>query len=126
MWGPFWGAFTAADFEAHKTLAHATPADVEAGRTTQWERRANGHADEMAKRGAGLHDLGTEDEELWKGLEALAEEAARWSATLEASLTDQGRLDHEDVLRGKQKGAPGPSTEERAPWPRRRSTSTRR
>ena len=29
--------------------------------------------DEMAKRGASLHALGTEDEELWKGLEALAE-----------------------------------------------------
>ena len=36
----------------------------------------------------------------WRGLRELAKEACRWSATLEAELGDEQRLDHEDVLQG--------------------------
>ena len=96
MWGLFWAAFGEADFEAHKTLGHATSADVDAGRSTHWERRANDHADSFAKRGAARHALGEPDEALWRGLRELAKEACRWSATLEAELGDGQRLDHED------------------------------
>ena len=41
----------------HKTLAHATAADVAAGKTTEWERRGNGHADRLAKLGAAAHGV---------------------------------------------------------------------
>ena len=39
MWGRVWASFD--KLEASKTKAHATVADVDAGRTTAWERLGN-------------------------------------------------------------------------------------
>eukprot|EP00959_Pyramimonas_sp_CCMP1952_P258510 5403604-Pyramimonas_sp.AAC.1 len=54
MWSPFWTAFEGCDIQAHKTLAQATSKDIEAGRTTVWEKKANSSADQYAKLGACL------------------------------------------------------------------------
>eukprot|EP00959_Pyramimonas_sp_CCMP1952_P207276 4335679-Pyramimonas_sp.AAC.1 len=39
MWSPFWAAFEGRDIQAHQTLAHATRNDIEAGRTTVWDKK---------------------------------------------------------------------------------------
>ncbi len=58
LWSRFFAAFGGdADVQVIKTRAHATLRDVEAGRATQWERRANEHTDRLAKRGAQAHGL---------------------------------------------------------------------
>ena len=98
LWGAFWGSFSPADFQAHKTLGHGTAADVEAGRTTEWGRRGNGKADELAKLGAAAHNTTIEDEYLWRGLSECAAENARWGTELAVSMGEGGLTDHHDVL----------------------------
>eukprot|EP00959_Pyramimonas_sp_CCMP1952_P053431 1117781-Pyramimonas_sp.AAC.1 len=39
LWPPFWSSFVRSDYEAHKTLAHATGEDVNQGGPTWWEKR---------------------------------------------------------------------------------------
>ena len=87
LWGPFWGAFEASDLSAHKTLAHATAADVEAGKSTWWERKANQSADTYAKAGATMHGLTDVDAHLYRGFKALASESCKWAGRLEVSLS---------------------------------------
>eukprot|EP00959_Pyramimonas_sp_CCMP1952_P361043 7561429-Pyramimonas_sp.AAC.1 len=54
MWGPFWAAFEGCDILVHKALARATSKDVEAGRASAWEKKANASADQYAKLGAKM------------------------------------------------------------------------
>ena len=63
LWCRFFGTFDDG-VPVHKTKAHASEADVQAGRTTPWERKANAVADTLAKRGAAMHpDAGPAAEE---------------------------------------------------------------
>ena len=58
LWSRCFAAFGGdADVQVFKTLAHASLGDVEAGRSTHWERRGNEHAYRLAKRGAQAHGL---------------------------------------------------------------------
>ena len=78
LWGRVWGHFTLGDLIAHKTLGHATSADVDAGRSTHWEREANDAVDRFGKLGARMHTgIANREVHLWKGFEELARENAR-------------------------------------------------
>jgi hypothetical protein len=68
------------ELRVNKTKAHATRSDVERGSTTEWERRANNHADELAKRGASLRGLTAEHQLEYRSLANMAFQAARWAA----------------------------------------------
>ena len=83
--------------ELHKTLAHATSADVEKGLTTEWERKGNNHADRLAKAGAKVHPLDIKHFREWKAFRQLAKEAAKWAGTHEVLLRRYGWRDHEDL-----------------------------
>ena len=95
FWGQFWAAFQRSDINMHKTKAHCTRADIDAGVTTEWEFAANRSADEFAKKGAALHGVDSTFYELWRGLEVCAREAAAWAA--EAHILTDGQ-DHEDLM----------------------------
>ena len=54
LWGPFFANFEGEQVEMTKTRAHTTEKQVAEGVTTAWERRANAHADLLAKEGAKI------------------------------------------------------------------------
>eukprot|EP00959_Pyramimonas_sp_CCMP1952_P071576 1494941-Pyramimonas_sp.AAC.1 len=83
MWSPFWAAFEGCDIQAHKTLAHASRNDIEAGRATVWEKKANSSADQYAKLGAIMHGVEDSHAELFRGFKALVAEQGRWAGRLE-------------------------------------------
>ncbi len=89
LWTKYWAQFAGEDVASQKTLAHATEADIEQGRSTYWERRANGHADRLAKRGAADHGLTDLHVEHFLGLAQIAKEAARWAGEQEAWLQER-------------------------------------
>ncbi len=72
-----WASFD--HLPASKTKAHATQADVERGATTDWERKANDHADRLAKQGAALHGVTDHMQLEYRSLASLAFQAARWA-----------------------------------------------
>ena len=84
LWTRFWSQFEGEHVSAVKTLAHATEADIERGRYTQWEKEANSHADRLAKRGAKAHEVPEETVETFFGLVQLVKEAGRWAGEHES------------------------------------------
>ena len=86
----FWASVEASDFTFHKTLGHVTKADVEAGRSTEWEKAANGHADTYAKKGALLHRVCEADRTLAIGLHQVAKQAAMWTGQIIAHIGSTG------------------------------------
>ena len=74
LWQRYMTAFEDEDVRAVKTLAHASRADVQAGRTTEWERFGNSMADELAKKGAQLHGLTEEHDGIIDGCALLTKE----------------------------------------------------
>ena len=76
-----------------KTMAHSTAADVEAGRTTWWEKRGNDLADKYAKRGADAHGDVSACGRVIAGLSAVLREAASWSGWQEKAMTKRGWSD---------------------------------
>ena len=99
MWAPFWASFSRDDFVAHKTKAHCSMTDVNAGVTSLWEKRGNDAADAFAKKGGLMHGAQACDFFLWQGLKALCREAAQWAGHVHAWVGDGevGR-DHDDVV----------------------------
>ncbi len=77
MWTRYFIAFSGEQIVHNKTLAHASAADVEAGRTTWWEKNANNLADQYAKLGAKVHPLSENDFLAFKAYALVANEAAR-------------------------------------------------
>jgi hypothetical protein len=75
------------------TMAHATADDVASGRTTWWERKCNGAADLLAKKGAKLHPTKPDLLRAWQNVDVRAEEVSRFLA---GSTARQG---HHGVMR---------------------------
>jgi len=71
-------------------------AQVQAGETTEWELKANAHADAFAKRGAASHGVSAEQYQLWRGFQCLVEETARWIS--HAHVYQEDHRDHEDLM----------------------------
>ena len=93
MWSRVWASFGPADFSAHKR------GPVHNERTTLWEKKGNDAADEFAKRGASIHGVSQTDYHMWRGLVALAREAARWSGELHALVGGGVECqDHADLM----------------------------
>ena len=97
LWTKFWSAFEGENFEVHKTLAHASSEQVDAGLTTEWERKGNNHADRLAKAGAKAHPLSNKHFREWRALRQVAKEACKWAGTHEVLLRRRGWRDHADL-----------------------------
>jgi hypothetical protein len=97
MWCKFFEQFEEGDYEAHKTLAHPSAKDIEAGKTTAWEMRGNGHADRLAKRGAAFHSIPEQIVGDYFGFMHLVKAAATWAGTHEAWLADGERWDSQSI-----------------------------
>eukprot|EP00973_Karenia_brevis_P014925 2037131-Karenia_brevis.AAC.1 len=80
LWVRFFTAYGDEDVQVHKTLGHATAADVHAGRTTEWERKGNQFADKYARRGAELHGTSSDHVHEVAAMADLARQALQWSA----------------------------------------------
>ena len=98
LWGRFFAAFQGENVSAHKTLAHATNADVEAERTTQWEKKGNDGADTCAKLGARVHDSAVEIDLDARGCSLVVSEAVRWAVEQEVWLADNGLVDAQSIV----------------------------
>ena len=92
----FWAQFLPGDFACHKTLAHATATDVEGGRSTTWEKKANNTADKFAKLGAAIHGYDAEGVEVIKVRHSIASQAALWAGELGSHLSSNSIRDAED------------------------------
>jgi len=79
------------------TKGHATPSDVDAGRSTHWERAANAHADKFAKDGARLHGFTDELVGEVRALLYFLERVAMFLGEMAAFLVDAGLVDHDDL-----------------------------
>ena len=101
LWLPFWAGFEPSDFEAHKTKAHTSHADVGRGLTTAWERKANALADTYAKLGAGLHRLNEQDRWLYEALLLTVQETALWVGRLSAHVSSLPVRDADPLPQGK-------------------------
>ena len=113
MWSPFWSSFDAGDYSASKTLAHATAADVDAGKTTWWEKKSNASADTYAKAGALQHGVEQKHADLVRGFVSLARESRRWSAELEVLLSGNFKDGRPDTVGlGREGQEPEPEPEE--------------
>ena len=97
LWAPFWANFTAEDFKAHKTKAHATAADVERGASTHWERTANAHADALAKKGAACHAVDKDALWLLLGLTEIVSGAVAWAGRLGIHMQEGQWRDAEEL-----------------------------
>ena len=99
MWNAFYASFDdSRSYTVTKVLAHATAADVEAERTTWWQRAGNRHADEAAKEGAKLA-LPEDQLDLAFGLDLIARQAMLYTGKLHARMADRKLLDHaSDVI----------------------------
>ena len=89
----------------HNTLGHATEKDIEAGRSTWWERNANKQADELAKRGARLH--GVTDQALGevRAILAFQQRIVSFLGYHTAWLVDNGLCDHTELQGRKREAA---------------------
>ena len=83
---------------ALKTKAHATLADVEAGRTTFFQKRGNDAADLFAKRGAGAHPSAAEAYQVTKACSLVAQEAVQWAVRQEQWLSEHGLVDSQSIV----------------------------
>ncbi|CAK0889681.1 unnamed protein product [Prorocentrum cordatum] len=99
MWNAFYASFDGSrSYTVTKALAHATAADVEADRTTWWQRAGNRLADEAAKEGAKLA-LADDQLDLAYGLDLIARQAMIFTGKLHARMADRKLLDHaSDVI----------------------------
>ncbi|CAK0790404.1 unnamed protein product, partial [Prorocentrum cordatum] len=99
MWNAFYASFDGSrSYTVTKVLAHASAADVEADRTTWWQRAGNKLADEAAKEGAKLA-LGDDQLNLAYGLDLIAWQAMIFTGKLHARMADRKLLDHaSDVI----------------------------
>ncbi|CAK0795798.1 unnamed protein product, partial [Prorocentrum cordatum] len=62
LWGRIWASFSADDIsDVREVKARATASDVDAGRISPADRKANLRADVLAKEGAELHGLSEGD-----------------------------------------------------------------
>jgi hypothetical protein len=82
LWTRCFAAFDQGDVVVHKLKAHATEADVAAGKTSEWASRGNACADWFARLGPAQHGVGEAH---------LAEVAALSGLAMEAG---RGRLRH--------------------------------
>ena len=98
LWGRYYAAFDADGVMCSKTLAHATATDVEAGRTTQWEKNGNCHADKFAKLGAATHPDTADALCSIKACALVVREAARWAAAQEAWMADNQIHDAQSIM----------------------------
>ncbi|CAK0861684.1 unnamed protein product [Prorocentrum cordatum] len=99
LWQRMWHIFhDPGMLSAFKTKAHCTQTDVEACRTTAWERLANESADSFAKQGAGCHPCAAAAARELAGLNLLAVEAGRWAAQQEILKVDRVWLDADQIL----------------------------
>jgi hypothetical protein len=80
LWVRYFTAFEGENVRVLKTLAHATAGDVDAGRTTEWERKGNALADKYAKLGAAMHGMSELHLQQVAAIGSLAEQAVRWAA----------------------------------------------
>ncbi|MFM7978812.1 MAG: hypothetical protein ACKPKO_05800, partial [Candidatus Fonsibacter sp.] len=94
-WTKFWAQFEGEAVSARKTKAHASEADIAQGRSTYLEKAANGHADRLAKLGAGQHPLPADVVDQYRGLVQLVREAAGWAARKENWMREAGLWDAE-------------------------------
>jgi hypothetical protein len=78
----YFTAFEGEEVRVLKTLAHASAGDVDAGRTTEWERRGNIHADKYAKLGAAMHGMSQQHLHQLAAFGSLAEQTVRWGAEM--------------------------------------------
>ena len=109
LWTKFWAQFEGEEVSATKTLAHATDNDIEQGKSTHWERAANGHADRLAKLGAADHVLPQETVDSFLGLAQLVKEAARWAGEHEEWLGELGHRDAGSIVDPPLQAMPCPS-----------------
>ena len=98
LWGRFFSAFDGEEAEAHRTKAHATMADVEANRTTLFEKNGNDAADSFAKLGAGLHPSADLAVEVVQACALVVREAVKWAVEQEIWLQAQGFCDSQSIL----------------------------
>ncbi|CAK0824979.1 unnamed protein product, partial [Prorocentrum cordatum] len=93
-WNAFYASFDGSrSYTVTKVLVHATAADVEADRTTWWQRAGNRLADEAAKEGAKLA-LTDDQLDLAYGLDLIARQAMIFTGKLHARMVDRKLLDH--------------------------------
>ena len=97
LWTKFWAQFEDEDVVGHKTLGHATPRDVEDGKTTWWELHANKEADKLAKAGAAMHAIPPDVLADYFGLVQIVKEAAIWAGTQEAWMDDRKLRDCQSI-----------------------------
>ncbi|CAK0844578.1 unnamed protein product, partial [Prorocentrum cordatum] len=99
MWNAFYASFDSSrSYTDTKVLAHATAADVEADRTTWWQRAGNKLADEAAKEGAKLA-LADDQLDFAYGLDLIARQAMVFTGKLHARMADRKQIDHaSDVI----------------------------
>ena len=111
-------------FEIRKTKAHATQADIDAHRSSWFEKTGNDAADVWAKRGALLHKVPPRYEQALKLGKRRALHLARSVATL-GSEAAWGKFPDSTVreLPGKKRGPGGMDEERRPRKSRRRLTS---
>eukprot|EP00973_Karenia_brevis_P076117 10572442-Karenia_brevis.AAC.1 len=93
MWCRYWGQYHDEEVTGIKTKAHATEADVDAGRTTWWELKGNKHADRLAKKGVAMHAPPPEEVKLVKALRQIVKEARKWAGEHESWLHSRGLKD---------------------------------
>ena len=96
LWRCFWAQVESDELISHKTLSHAVAADVHAGRTTEWERRANAAADCWAKAGARRYGIDKEGIAVVRVCHNIAKQAARWGGGLQANLSMRESRDCDD------------------------------
>ena len=141
LWTRFFAAFGGdPDVQVFKTKAHASAGDVEAGRSTAWERRGNDHADRLAKLGAQAHGLTRTHIAEAEVLGSIAFQAARWAGevrvlaqqALESGHHVERRPRRRQPLialetRGpkRQKAQPGENPGQGSQWRRRSEDATR-
>ncbi|CAK0788106.1 unnamed protein product [Prorocentrum cordatum] len=99
MWNAFYASFDGSrSYTVTKVLAHATAADVEADRTTWWQRAGNRLADEAAKEGSKLA-LTDDQLDVAYGLDLIARQAMIFTGKLHARMADRKQIDHaSDVI----------------------------
>ena len=81
-----WAQFELTDMVGHKTKGHASIKDVDAGKSTHWERAGNNSADYYAKQGAAMYFHIMDDMDVVSGMGMVAHAAAAWTARLHAWL----------------------------------------
>ena len=98
LWRSYFQTFQDGDITARKTKVHATAGDVEAGRTTWFEKRGNDAADRFAKRGAAAHLSAAEAFRVTRACALVVREAVQWAVKQEQWLSEQGLVDSQSIV----------------------------